>query len=84
MTAAPAPREPGKAGDIVVFALDEICYGTERLVNDLPGGRTRFTRDPGGYRHTIVNRVIVQAHGQSTGELPGSRVSKLQRERVSK
>ncbi len=50
--------------------------GTEKLVNDLPGGRTRFTRDPGGYRYTIVNGVVVQAHGRSTGELPGSRSAK--------
>ena len=71
--------EAGKAGDIVVFALDELSYGTEKLVNDLPGGRTRFTRDPGGYRYTIVNGVVVQAHGRSTGELPGSRVSKVPR-----
>jgi N-acyl-D-aspartate/D-glutamate deacylase len=69
--------EPGKAGDIVVFALDELHYGMEKLVNDLPGGRARFTRDPGGYRYTIVNGVVVQAHGRSTGELPGSRVSKV-------
>jgi N-acyl-D-aspartate/D-glutamate deacylase len=71
--------EPGKAGDIVVFALDELSYGTEKMVNDLPGGRTRFTRDPGGYRYTIVNGVVVQAHGRSTGELPGSRIGKVPR-----
>ena len=34
------------AADVIVFALDELVYGGERLVNDLPGGLPRLTRDP--------------------------------------
>ena len=61
---------PGMAADAVVFALDELTYGEDRLVNDLPGGLPRLTRDPGGYRYTIVNGEIVQAGGKATGALP--------------
>ncbi len=61
---------PGKAADVVVFALDELHYGPERLVNDLPGGGARLTRDPGGYRYTIVNGEPVQQAGKATGALP--------------
>ena len=61
---------PGKAADITIFALDELHYGPEKPVNDLPGDRPRLTRDPGGYRYTIVNGVVVQEGGQATGALP--------------
>jgi N-acyl-D-aspartate/D-glutamate deacylase len=61
---------PGKAADITVFALDELAYGPARPVADLPGGRSRLTRDPGGYRYTVVNGVVVQQGGKATGELP--------------
>ena len=60
----------GKAADIVVFALQELEYGAERLVEDVPGGRSRLTRDPGGYRYTIVAGEVVQQHGKATGALP--------------
>ena len=63
---------PGKVADIVVFALDDLQYGPERLVSDLPGGHSRLTRDPGGYRYTIVAGEIVQQHGKATGALPAS------------
>ena len=29
---------PGRAGDVVVFALDELDYRADRTVHDLPGG----------------------------------------------
>jgi N-acyl-D-aspartate/D-glutamate deacylase len=61
---------PGKAADFTIFALDELEYGPEKLVSDLPGGGSRLTRDPGGYRYTIVNGVVVQEGGKATGALP--------------
>jgi len=61
---------PGKAADIAVFALDELTYGPELVVADLPGGGERLTRAPGGYRYTIVGGVVVQRDGAATGELP--------------
>jgi N-acyl-D-aspartate/D-glutamate deacylase len=63
---------PGKAADITIFNLDELTYVAEKLVDDLPGGRSRFTRDPGGFRYTIVNGVVVQENGRATEDLPGS------------
>jgi N-acyl-D-aspartate/D-glutamate deacylase len=63
---------PGKAADLTIFALDELEYGPEFAVNDLPGGRSRLTRAPGGYRYTIVNGAVVQEGGKATGALPAS------------
>jgi N-acyl-D-aspartate/D-glutamate deacylase len=67
---------PGKAADFAIFALGELHYGPEFMVNDLPGGRSRFSREPGGYRYTIVNGVVVQERGKATGELPARWLSK--------
>ena len=61
---------PGKAADITIFALEELKYGPEFPVNDVAGGYARLTRDPGGYRYTIVNGEIVQRNGTATGALP--------------
>jgi N-acyl-D-amino-acid deacylase len=61
---------PGMAADITIFALEELNYGPEFLVNDVPGGRSRLTRRPGGYRYTIANGVVVQKQGAATGALP--------------
>ncbi|MBV1687661.1 amidohydrolase family protein [Novosphingobium sp. G106] len=61
---------PGQAADITIFALDELRYGPQRLVDDLPGGRQRLTRDPGGYRYTIVTGEVVQEAGALTDALP--------------
>jgi N-acyl-D-aspartate/D-glutamate deacylase len=60
----------GLAADLVVFALEELQYGPEILVRDLPGSNPRFSRAPGGYRYTVVNGEIVQASGKATGTLP--------------
>jgi N-acyl-D-aspartate/D-glutamate deacylase len=61
---------PGKAADIVIFRLDELHYGGQVLAHDVPGGRPRLTREPGGYRYTIINGVVVQEGGKTTGALP--------------
>jgi N-acyl-D-aspartate/D-glutamate deacylase len=60
----------GQAADITIFRLDELHYGPEITVNDVPGGNPRMTRAPGGFRYTIVNGVVVQENGVSTGALP--------------
>jgi N-acyl-D-aspartate/D-glutamate deacylase len=62
---------PGMAGDLVVFALDELHWDDDELVADLPGGASRFRRPEGGYRATIVNGVPVQIAGELTGATPG-------------
>ena len=63
--------EPGRAGDLAVFALDELHWDADEFVPDLPGGSNRFRRPEGGYRATIVNGVPVQVGGKLTGALPG-------------
>ena len=62
---------PGMAGDLTVFALEELHHEREQLVADLPGGSKRFTRPAGGYRATVVGGCITQADGSPTGALPG-------------
>lgn len=63
---------PGKVADITIFALAELEYGAEKSVCDMPGGISRLTRDPGGYRYTIVAGEVVQQDGKATGALPAS------------
>jgi N-acyl-D-aspartate/D-glutamate deacylase len=63
--------EPGRAGDLAVFALDELHWDDDVFVADMPGGSKRFRRPEGGYRATVVNGVTVQEGGELTGALPG-------------
>lgn len=62
---------PGAAGDLTVFALDELAWEPDVFVDDLPAGGARLRRPPGGFRQTIVAGEIVQEAGQLTGNLPG-------------
>ena len=55
---------PGYAGDLVVFALDELDYLPDRFVHDLPGGAPRLTRPPGGFRYTVVSGTVVQSRAR--------------------
>ncbi len=61
---------PGLAGDVAVFALDELDYRPDRTVHDLPGGAPRLTRPPGGFRVTAVAGVVTQEDGVATGARP--------------
>jgi N-acyl-D-aspartate/D-glutamate deacylase len=60
----------GAAGDVVVFALDELEYAHDTFVHDLPGGAPRLTRPAGGYRATVVAGTVVQRDGAATGARP--------------
>jgi N-acyl-D-aspartate/D-glutamate deacylase len=62
---------PGFAGDVTVFALDELEYRPDRTVHDLPGGAPRLTRPAGGFRVTAVEGVVTQEGGVATGARPG-------------
>ena len=66
---------PGRAGDVVVFALDELDYRPDTTVHDLPGGAARLTRPPGGFRTTAVAGVVTQEDGIATGARPGGPLS---------
>ena len=63
---------PGKAGDLNVFALDELALGKETRAYDVPHGTWRFTRPPAGFRATIVAGEPTWFDGAATGALPGT------------
>lgn len=62
---------PGKAGDLAVFALDEIELRRETRSYDVPYGTWRFTRPPAGFRATIVAGTPTWLDGAPTAERPG-------------
>jgi N-acyl-D-aspartate/D-glutamate deacylase len=61
----------GYAGDLNIFALDELRYGKDILVEDLPDGSARLSRPPGGFRATVVAGVPTQLGDVPTGAHPG-------------
>jgi N-acyl-D-aspartate/D-glutamate deacylase len=63
--------EPGYAGDLAIFSLDELSWQPEILATDLPGGHTRITRPDGGFRATVVAGVPTVLEGRATGKTPG-------------
>jgi N-acyl-D-amino-acid deacylase len=62
---------PGKAGDLAVFALDEIELRREERRYDVPHGTWRFTRPPAGFRATVVGGTPTWLDGADTGARPG-------------
>jgi len=62
----------GKAGDLAVFALDEIELRQETRAHDVPHGTWRFTRPPAGFRATVVGGTPTWLDGAPTGARPGS------------
>jgi N-acyl-D-amino-acid deacylase len=62
---------PGRAGDLAVFALDEIELQREERVYDVPHGTWRFTRPPAGFRATVVAGTPTWLDGADTGARPG-------------
>jgi N-acyl-D-aspartate/D-glutamate deacylase len=63
---------PGKAGDLAVFALDEIELRQEVRAHDVPHGTWRFTRPPAGFRATIVAGTPTWLGEATTGARPGT------------
>ena len=61
---------PGLAGDLTVFALDELHWDEDVFVNDLPGGSRRLRRPAGGFRYTVANGAVTQEAGELTGARP--------------
>jgi N-acyl-D-aspartate/D-glutamate deacylase len=68
---------PGNVADLNVFALDELTYGGDEFVKDLPQGGVRMRRPTGGYRSTLLGGTIVQQAGERTGALPGRVISSI-------
>jgi N-acyl-D-aspartate/D-glutamate deacylase len=63
---------PGAAGDLAVFALDEIELRQEVRAFDVPHGTWRFTRPPAGFRATIVGGTPTWLDGEATEARPGT------------
>ncbi|MCH2170798.1 amidohydrolase family protein [Myxococcota bacterium] len=63
--------QPGMAGDVTIFSVDELRYHEDITVADLPDGSSRLSRPPGGFRATVVGGVPTQLEGQPTGKRPG-------------
>lgn len=68
---------PGNVADLNVFALDELTYGGDEFVHDLPQGGVRMRRPTGGYRTTLLGGTVVQEQGERTGALPGRVISSI-------
>jgi len=66
---------PGRAGDLAVFALDEIELRQEVRAYDVPHGSWRFTRPPAGFRATVVAGTPTWLGDRATGARPGRMVS---------
>ncbi|HZQ57244.1 MAG TPA: amidohydrolase family protein [Acidimicrobiales bacterium] len=66
---------PGKAGDLAVFALEEIELRDEERRYDVPHGTWRFTRPPAGIRATVVAGTPTWLDGDDTGARPGALLS---------
>lgn len=64
--------EPGKRGDLAVFALDEIETRDFVRTHDLPDGGWRLTRPSAGFRATVVGGVPTVLDGEPTGARPTS------------
>ena len=65
---------PGYAADIMIFDPEIVGPGTKRLVSDMPGGESRFSARPRGFRATIVNGEPIVLEGKLQGALPGQLV----------
>jgi N-acyl-D-aspartate/D-glutamate deacylase len=62
--------EPGRRGDLAVFALDEIETRPFERRYDLPDGGWRFSRPSAGFRATVVAGVPTVLDGATTDARP--------------
>jgi N-acyl-D-amino-acid deacylase len=67
---------PGAFADLAVFELDMLRNGAEQQAFDLPTGSWRYTREPGGYRATLVAGVPTWADGAPTRERSGTMLAR--------
>lgn len=61
----------GKAADLVLFDADEVGPQAPALVDDLPGGGTRYVASGLGIRRVIVNGQTLLVDGEPTSNRPG-------------
>jgi len=65
---------PGKKADLNIIDFDNLRLKTPHIVDDLPGGGTRFVQSADGIVATFVAGQKIFANGQPTGQLPGKLV----------
>ena len=63
---------PGYRADLVVFDPERVAPGSERTVDDLPGGAARLYAEATGFAHVYVNGTAVVDDGRLTGATPGA------------
>ena len=62
---------PGYFADINILDIDNLGEKMPELVDDFPGGATRFIQKAQGYHTTICNGEIILRHDEHTGTRPG-------------
>ena len=69
---------PGMKADINIIDVDKLSLKTPHIVDDLPGGGTRFIQDADGIEATFVSGQQIYQKGAPTGALPGKLVRGMQ------
>ncbi len=69
---------PGMKADINIIDVDKLALKTPHIVDDLPGGGTRFIQDAEGIDATFVAGRLIYKKGTPTGALPGKLVRGMQ------
>lgn len=62
---------PGYAADLMIIDPDNIRLTGKALIEDLPGGGSRFSAGCTGVHATLVNGEVLIEDGRHTGALPG-------------
>ncbi len=62
----------GSFADVNVLDPERLTYAYPEYAYDFPGGAGRFRVGSTGYAATLVNGVVVTAHGANTGARPGT------------
>ena len=61
----------GMRADLMMFAADEINTRKAEIIEDVPGGETRYVQKADGIKHVIVNGRVTLNGEVHTGDLPG-------------
>ena len=62
---------PGKRADVAVFDFDKVTQLQPDMVNDFPGGASRYIQRARGYRAVLVNGEVSLENDELTGARAG-------------